>query len=74
VRASSLTWPTPSRLLLTTPSAPIYGAQPPQYDLFDQVWLGPELAKRQIGAFILQRSKLTHDGTDHDPAWVTLTL
>jgi hypothetical protein len=50
------------------------GRQPPEYDLFDQVWLSPELAKRQIGAFILRRTKVTRDGTDHDPAWVALDL
>jgi hypothetical protein len=48
--------------------------RPPAYDLFDQVWLSPELAKRQTDAFILRRTKLTRDGTDHDPAWVTLDL
>jgi endonuclease/exonuclease/phosphatase family metal-dependent hydrolase len=48
--------------------------RPPEYDLFDQVWLSPELAKRQTDAFILRRTKLTRDGTDHDPAWVTLDL
>jgi hypothetical protein len=36
--------------------------------------LSTELAKRQIGAFILRRTKLTRYGTDHDPAWVTLDL
>jgi hypothetical protein len=48
--------------------------KPPDYELFDvdQVWLSPELAKRQEGAFIVRRTKLTRDGTDHDPAWVTL--
>jgi hypothetical protein len=38
------------------------------------VWLSPELAKRQIGAFILRRTKVTRNGTDHDPTWVTLNL
>jgi hypothetical protein len=37
-------------------------------------WLSPELAKRQTDAFVLRRTKLTRDGTDHDPAWVTLNL
>jgi hypothetical protein len=36
--------------------------------------LSTELAKRQIAAFILRRTKLTRYGTDHDPAWVTLDL
>jgi hypothetical protein len=35
---------------------------------------GMQLAKRQTGAFILRRTTLTRDGTDHDPAWVTLDL
>ena len=48
--------------------------EPPEYDLLDQVWLSPELSKRQTGAFILRRTKLTRDGTDHDPAWVVLEL
>jgi hypothetical protein len=48
--------------------------QPPEYELFDQEWLSPELAKRQTDSFILRRTKLTGDGTDHDPAWVTLNL
>src|SRR5918995_5966223 len=48
--------------------------RPPEYDQFDQVWLSPELAKRQTDAFILRRTKQTRDGTDHDPAWVTLDL
>jgi hypothetical protein len=41
---------------------------------WDGPWLSPELAKQQTGAFILRRTKLTRDGTGHDPAWVTLDL
>jgi hypothetical protein len=48
--------------------------QAPEYELFDEVWLSPQLAKRQMGAFILRRTKVTRDGTEHDPAWVTLGL
>jgi predicted extracellular nuclease len=48
--------------------------EPPVYELFDQVWLSPALAERQTGAFVLRRTKLTRDGTDHDPTWVTLDL
>jgi predicted extracellular nuclease len=48
--------------------------QPAEYDLLDQIWLSPELAKQQSGAFILRRTKLTRDGTDHDPAWISLEL
>ena len=28
--------------------------QAPEYELFDEVWLSPQLAKRQMGAFILR--------------------
>ncbi len=46
--------------------------KPAEYSLFDHVWLGPELAARQTGAHIDRRTKLGGDGSDHDPAWVTL--
>ena len=40
----------------------------------DQVWLSPALARKQTGAFIERRSKVSGDGSDHDPSWVTLEL
>jgi len=46
--------------------------QPARYELFDQIWLSPSLAARQTGAFIDRRTKHGGDGSDHDPAWVTL--
>lgn len=46
--------------------------QPAHYELFDHIWLGPELAERQTAAHIDRRTKLGGDGSDHDPAWVTL--
>jgi endonuclease/exonuclease/phosphatase family metal-dependent hydrolase len=48
--------------------------QPPVYTLMDQVWLSPALAPRLAGAFIERRKKVGGDGSDHDPAWVTLEL
>lgn len=45
-----------------------------QYELYDQIWLSPSLAKRQSGAWIHRRKNLTGDGTDHDPAWIELSL
>jgi endonuclease/exonuclease/phosphatase family metal-dependent hydrolase len=48
--------------------------QPAVYTLMDQVWLSPALAAKQTGAFIERRTKLGGDGSDHDPAWVTLDL
>jgi len=48
--------------------------QPADYLLFDQIWLSPPLASKQTGAFIDRRKNLTGDGSDHDPAWVTLTV
>lgn len=46
---------------------------PRTFDLIDQIWLSPRLAQRLEGSFIGRRTKL-HDGSDHDPAWVRLTV
>ena len=55
--------------------APIQASgQSAEYELFDQVWLSPALAGKQAGAFIDRRTRKTGDGSDHDPAWVVLTL
>jgi Endonuclease/Exonuclease/phosphatase family len=48
--------------------------KPAVYTLMDQVWLSPALAAKQTGAFIDRRSKVSGDGSDHDPAWITLDL
>jgi endonuclease/exonuclease/phosphatase family metal-dependent hydrolase len=48
--------------------------KPPVYTLMDQVWLSPALAATQTGAFIERRTKVSGDGSDHDPAWVLLDL
>lgn len=48
--------------------------KPARYDLFDQIWLSPALAEKQTGAFIDRRTRLSGDGSDHDPAWVELNL
>ncbi|GAA1608592.1 endonuclease [Kribbella sancticallisti] len=48
--------------------------QPRSFDLIDQIWLGPGLAPKLTGAFIGRRRKLARDGTDHDPAWISLDL
>jgi endonuclease/exonuclease/phosphatase family metal-dependent hydrolase len=48
--------------------------KPPVYTLMDQVWLSPALAAKQTGAFIERRTKVSGDGSDHDPAWVTLVI
>jgi endonuclease/exonuclease/phosphatase family metal-dependent hydrolase len=47
---------------------------PAQYELFDQIWLSPDLAARQTSATILRRTTLRGDATDHDPAWVGIRL
>jgi hypothetical protein len=44
------------------------------YELFDQVWLSPDLAPKQMGAFIQRRTTRSGEATDHDPAWVELRL
>ena len=48
--------------------------KPAEYRLFDQVWLSPSLAPRQTAAWIDRRTRLSGDGSDHDPAWVVLRL
>jgi endonuclease/exonuclease/phosphatase family metal-dependent hydrolase len=48
--------------------------KPADYELFDHVWLSPALAGKQTAAFIERRTRLTGDGSDHDPAWVVLDI
>ncbi len=50
------------------------GGAPPEYALFDQVWLSPALAPRLRSAHIDRRTRHGGDGSDHDPAWVVLDL
>lgn len=47
---------------------------PRTFDLIDQIWMGPALAPKLTGAFIGRRRKLARDGTDHDPAWISLDI
>jgi hypothetical protein len=39
-----------------------------------QVWLSAALAPALKSAWIGRRRNLTGDGTDHDPAWVELSI
>lgn len=48
--------------------------QPPEHELFDQIWLSPALARSLQSAFIDRRTKHGGDGSDHDPAWVVLNI
>lgn len=48
--------------------------QPAEYELYDQIWLSPFLADKQIGSWIGRRKKHSGDGSDHDPAWIELNL
>jgi endonuclease/exonuclease/phosphatase family metal-dependent hydrolase len=48
--------------------------KPTQYELYDQIWLSPKLTPKQIDAWIDRREFHQGDGSDHDPAWVTLDL
>lgn len=48
--------------------------QPPQFELYDQVWLSPPLAPKLVDGWIDRRTRHSGDGSDHDPAWVTLRL
>ena len=80
---SALTSPTEVGTVKTTvalPASPAWtstfkaSGQPRSFDLIDQIWLSPALAPRLQGAFIGRRKKLARDGTDHDPAWISLDL
>jgi exonuclease III len=44
------------------------------YELFDQIWLSPDLARKQTSATIHRRTTRAGDATDHDPAYVELRL
>ncbi len=46
----------------------------PQFELYDQVWLSPALARKQTAAWIDRRTRHAGDGSDHDPAWVTVRV
>jgi endonuclease/exonuclease/phosphatase family metal-dependent hydrolase len=48
--------------------------QPANYELFDQIWLGPALQDNLSESWIDRRTKHSGDGSDHDPAWVILDL
>ena len=48
--------------------------KPATYQLLDQIWLSPATADRLTAAGIGRRTRLTRDGTDHDPVWVDLNL
>ncbi|MEV4260860.1 endonuclease/exonuclease/phosphatase family protein [Kribbella sp. NPDC049584] len=80
---SALTAPTEIGTVQTTVELPANPAwtstfkdsgQPRTFDLIDQIWLSPALAPRLTGSFIGRRRKLARDGTDHDPAWISLDL
>jgi endonuclease/exonuclease/phosphatase family metal-dependent hydrolase len=48
--------------------------EPPRFELYDQIWLSPSLADKQLDATIGRRRNHKGDGSDHDPAWITLQL
>jgi hypothetical protein len=48
--------------------------KPAEYELYDQIWLSRALADKQTGAWIDRRTRLTGNGSDHDPAWIKVSL
>ena len=48
--------------------------KPAHYELFDHIWLSPNLAEGQQQAVIDRRKLASGDGSDHDPAWVVLEI
>ncbi|HET6987654.1 MAG TPA: endonuclease/exonuclease/phosphatase family protein [Kribbella sp.] len=80
---NALTSPTEVGTVTTTvdlPASPAWTStfkaarQPRTFDLIDQIWMSPALAPRLSASFIGRRRRLARDGTDHDPAWVSLEL
>ena len=47
---------------------------PPVHFLYDQIWMSRGVAGAMQAAHIDRRTKHGGDGSDHDPAWVTLKL
>ena len=47
---------------------------PPEYKLYDQIWLSPSLAPHLSSAHIDRRTRHGGDGSDHDPAWIVLDI
>jgi len=45
-----------------------------EYLLYDQIWLSQSLADKLQEAKIDRRTKHSGDGSDHDPAWITLEI
>jgi endonuclease/exonuclease/phosphatase family metal-dependent hydrolase len=63
------------------PASPVWthrynppGPTPPDYALYDQIWLSDALASARVSAHIDRRTTHGGDGSDHDPAWVVLDL
>ena len=48
--------------------------QPPEFKLFDQIWLSQALSDNFISSHINRRTLRGGDGSDHDPAYVVLNL
>jgi exonuclease III len=49
------------------------GEKVTEFRLFDQIWVSPGLADNVASPMIDRRTKHGGDGSDHDPAWITLT-
>lgn len=48
------------------------GPEFPRYELLDHIWVSPALANSVSNPIIDRRTKHGGDGSDHDPAWVTV--
>ena len=48
--------------------------QPPEFFLYDQIWISRALSDKQTGAIIDRRTLHGGDGSDHDLAWIEINL
>ena len=46
----------------------------PEYQLFDHLWVSQALDGRWLEPMIDRRTKLSGNGSDHDPAWIELDV
>lgn len=65
--------PGPSNPFLTYRPDPA-GAEPPRYELYDQISVSESLSNKIVSVHIDRRTEHGGDGSDHNPAWIVLDL
>jgi endonuclease/exonuclease/phosphatase family metal-dependent hydrolase len=50
------------------------GPEGTHFGLFDQIWTSQDLVPKVDGAWVMRRTQITGDGSDHDPSAIDLNL